>query len=128
MLAGWPGLVKKQVLLRKLGFAAEEGTEGLRPACLTQVRIATRISCTLPYPTSACAAFIEESRIKSANATQLHRKFGGTWSTPKGGGSRKFGFLGGFIPIFRIGILRIYSFAWLRVLNIVTFSLAHSRS
>jgi hypothetical protein len=82
MLAGWPGLVKKQVLLRKLGFAAEEGTEGLRPACLTQVRIATRISCTLPYPTSACAAFIEESRIKSANATQLHRKFGGTWGTP----------------------------------------------
>src|ERR1700677_3635508 len=42
---------------------------------------ATRISCTLPYPTSACAAFIKESRIKSANAIRLHRKFGGTWGT-----------------------------------------------
>src|ERR1700727_2317871 len=36
----------------------------------------TRISCTLPYPTTACAAFIKESRMECANATKLHKKFG----------------------------------------------------
>jgi hypothetical protein len=36
----------------------------------------TRISCTLLYPTTASAAFIKESRMKCANATKLHRKFG----------------------------------------------------
>jgi hypothetical protein len=40
MLAGWPGLVKKQGLEGfGCGFFAEESMEGLRPACLTQVRI-----------------------------------------------------------------------------------------
>ena len=36
----------------------------------------TQISCTLPYPTIACAAFFKESRMECANATKLHRKFG----------------------------------------------------
>ena len=36
----------------------------------------TRISCTRLWPTTACAAFIKESRMECANATKLHRKFG----------------------------------------------------
>ncbi len=34
-----------------------------------------RISCTLPQPSSASAAFIKESRVKLVNAIELHRKF-----------------------------------------------------
>jgi hypothetical protein len=37
----------------------------------------TRISCTRHQVTAACAAFIEESRMKSINANKLHRKSGG---------------------------------------------------
>src|ERR1700722_9013136 len=33
-------------------------------------------------PTSACAAFIEESRIKCANASKLRRKSGVRWGEP----------------------------------------------
>jgi hypothetical protein len=36
--------------------------------------LATRISCTWPHPTTACAAFSKESRMKFANANKLHRK------------------------------------------------------
>jgi hypothetical protein len=35
-----------------------------------------RISCTGRHQTSACAAFIKESRIKFANASKLDRKSG----------------------------------------------------
>ncbi len=35
-----------------------------------------RISCTLPQPSSASAAFIKESRMKFVNANELHRKSG----------------------------------------------------
>jgi hypothetical protein len=37
----------------------------------------TRISCTRHQATAACAAFIEESRMKFINANKLHRKSGG---------------------------------------------------
>jgi hypothetical protein len=33
-------------------------------------------SCTLSCPTTACAAFIEESRMECADAAELRRKFG----------------------------------------------------
>jgi hypothetical protein len=36
-----------------------------------------RISCTLHRARVACAAFIEESRMKFINANKLHRKSGG---------------------------------------------------
>jgi hypothetical protein len=36
-----------------------------------------RISCTWAQETAACAAFIEESRMRCINATKLHRKSGG---------------------------------------------------
>jgi hypothetical protein len=45
---------------------------------------ATRISCTWPHPTTACAAFSKESRMKFANANKLHRKSVGTWGTRPG--------------------------------------------
>jgi hypothetical protein len=35
-----------------------------------------RISCTLLRPSSTCAAFIKESRMKYISATKLHRKCG----------------------------------------------------
>jgi hypothetical protein len=35
-----------------------------------------RISCTLLRPSSTCAAFIKESRMKFINATELPRKSG----------------------------------------------------
>jgi hypothetical protein len=35
-----------------------------------------RISCTQLQPSSTCAAFIKESRMKYINATELHRKSG----------------------------------------------------
>ena len=38
--------------------------------------LATPISCTWPHPTTACAAFSKESRMKFANANKLHRKSG----------------------------------------------------
>ncbi len=38
---------------------------------------ATRISCTWLHPTTACAAFSEESRMMFADPTKLHRKSGG---------------------------------------------------
>jgi hypothetical protein len=37
----------------------------------------TRISCARHQATAACAAFIEESRMKFINANKLHRKSGG---------------------------------------------------
>src|SRR5450755_1513368 len=37
----------------------------------------TRISCTRLQATTACAAFCEESRMKFASATKVHRKSGG---------------------------------------------------
>ena len=33
-----------------------------------------RISCTRLQPSSTCAAFIKESRMKYISATELHRK------------------------------------------------------
>jgi hypothetical protein len=45
-----------------------------------QKRGLTRISCTLHPATTACAAFIEESRMKFINANTLHRK-SGEWGT-----------------------------------------------
>jgi len=36
-----------------------------------------RISCTRRQATAACAAFIEESRMKFVKAYKLHRKSGG---------------------------------------------------
>jgi hypothetical protein len=41
-----------------------------------------RISCHGPQPTSACAAFIKESRMKLANANKLHRKSGVRFGEP----------------------------------------------
>ena len=38
-----------------------------------------RISCYGAPPTSACAAFIKESRMKFANASKLDRKSGVRW-------------------------------------------------
>jgi len=35
-----------------------------------------RISCTRLQPSSTCAAFIKESRMKYINATELRRKSG----------------------------------------------------
>jgi hypothetical protein len=35
-----------------------------------------RISCTRLQPSSTCAAFIKESRMKYINAAELHRKSG----------------------------------------------------
>jgi hypothetical protein len=37
----------------------------------------TRISCHASPDTAACAAFVTESSMKSANATKLYRKSGG---------------------------------------------------
>jgi hypothetical protein len=39
-----------------------------------------RISCTLLQPSSACAAFIKESRMKFGDLTKPHRK-SGVWGT-----------------------------------------------
>jgi hypothetical protein len=36
----------------------------------------TRISCHAALETTACAAFIKESRMKFANATNINRKSG----------------------------------------------------
>jgi hypothetical protein len=44
-------------------------------------RRATRISCHGAPPTSACAAFIKESRMEFANANKVYRKSGGSPST-----------------------------------------------
>jgi F-type H+-transporting ATPase subunit b len=41
-----------------------------------------RISCTLPQPLSASAAFIKESRLKFVNANELHRKSGQAGAAP----------------------------------------------
>jgi hypothetical protein len=40
----------------------------------------TRISCTRHLATTACAAFIKESRMKFINANKRHRK-SGVWGT-----------------------------------------------
>ena len=40
--------------------------------------------CTRPFPATACAAFCAESRMECINATDLHRKSGGTWGTRPG--------------------------------------------
>jgi hypothetical protein len=37
----------------------------------------TRISCLAALDTTTCAAFIKESRMKFADATELYRKSGG---------------------------------------------------
>src|SRR5882762_6299536 len=56
-------------------FGTERSFEGLRPS----------FSATYPDflhgapPTLACAAFIKESRMKSANASKIHRKSGVRW-------------------------------------------------
>jgi hypothetical protein len=39
---------------------------------------ATRISCHVAPPTSACAAFIKESRMEFTNAIKFYRKSGGS--------------------------------------------------
>ena len=40
------------------------------------VRWIARISCTQLQPSSMCAAFIKQSRMKCISATELHRKSG----------------------------------------------------
>ncbi|MDX6456416.1 MAG: hypothetical protein QOJ51_6568 [Acidobacteriaceae bacterium] len=47
-------------------------------AYVRRKRWATRISCHAASPTSACAAFIKESRMKFANAIKVYRKSGGS--------------------------------------------------
>ena len=42
-------------------------------AYMGRKRWATRISCHAGPPTSACAAFIKESRIELANANKIYR-------------------------------------------------------
>jgi hypothetical protein len=48
------------------------------PAYMGRKRWATRISCHGAPPTSACAAFIKESRMEFANANKVYRKSGGS--------------------------------------------------
>jgi hypothetical protein len=50
----------------------------LAPAYVGRKRWATRISCHGAPPTSACAAFIKESRMEFANANKVCRKSGGS--------------------------------------------------
>jgi hypothetical protein len=40
--------------------------------------ISTRISCSAALARAACAPFFKERRVVFANATNFHRKFGGT--------------------------------------------------
>jgi hypothetical protein len=47
-------------------------------AYMGRKRRATRISCHGAPPTSACAAFITESRMEFANANKVYRKSGGS--------------------------------------------------
>jgi hypothetical protein len=47
-------------------------------AYMGRKRWATRISCHGASPTSACAAFIKESRMEFANANKVYRKSGGS--------------------------------------------------
>src|ERR1700722_16861466 len=55
----------------------QDGWPTFAPAYVGRKRWATRISCHGAPPTSACAAFIKESRMKFANANKVYRKSGG---------------------------------------------------
>jgi hypothetical protein len=44
----------------------------------------TRISCYAASDRTACAAFFKESRMEFDNATNLDRKFRGTWDEKDG--------------------------------------------
>jgi hypothetical protein len=52
------------------------GSAPPNPALLKEWHVDSRISCTLLRPSSTCAAFIKESRMKYVNATEVHRKSG----------------------------------------------------
>ena len=54
------------------------GRVPLAPAYMGRKRWATRISCHREPPTSACAAFIKESRTDFADANKVYRKSGGS--------------------------------------------------
>src|SRR5271156_397569 len=50
----------------------------LTPGRVPHVR-PTRISCHAALDKDACAAFVKESSIECANATEFHRKSGGAY-------------------------------------------------
>jgi len=60
---------------------SRKAVEGLRPAFSAHVRWCDPNFLHAVLDAAACAAFCEESRMKCSNATNLHRKFGGTWGT-----------------------------------------------
>jgi hypothetical protein len=65
------GRPREKLQIREAGaLSAEYPTQA-------QKRGLTRISCTWHQATAACAAFVEESRMKFINANKLHRKSGG---------------------------------------------------
>src|ERR1700730_2812149 len=55
-----------------------DGCPTFAQAYVGRKRRATRISCHGAPPTSACAAFIKESRMDFANANKVYRKSGGS--------------------------------------------------
>src|SRR5271169_6535107 len=62
-------------LVRRMNRESEGKSSGIPH--LAKNERDTRISCTRHQATAACAAFIEESRMKLINANRLHRKSGG---------------------------------------------------